>query len=81
MDVEAFGPIDEYRARVDDFCAALKAVPPVEGVDEVLLPGEPELRTARRRAVAGCPLTAHTVGLLAETAASVGVPFTLRDGH
>jgi LDH2 family malate/lactate/ureidoglycolate dehydrogenase len=80
MDVEAFVAIDDYRRRVDEFCAELKAIPPVEGVGEVLLPGEPELRTARQRAAAGCPLTAHTVAMLAEAAAGVGVPFTLRDG-
>jgi LDH2 family malate/lactate/ureidoglycolate dehydrogenase len=81
MDVEAFAPIDEYRRRVDEFCAALKAVSPVEGVDEVLLPGEPEQRTARQRAATGCPLSAHTVKMLIDTAAQVGVPFTLQDGR
>jgi LDH2 family malate/lactate/ureidoglycolate dehydrogenase len=81
MDVEAFVSIDEYRKRVDEFSAAFKAIPPVEGVEEVLFPGEPELRTARLRSVAGCPLTAHTVAMLADAAATVGVPFTLRDGR
>jgi LDH2 family malate/lactate/ureidoglycolate dehydrogenase len=77
LDIHAFVSLDEYRQRVDDFCTALKAIPPVEGVDGVLLPGEPELRTAQARMVSGCPLTAHTVQVLAE----LGVPFTLRDGH
>lgn len=81
LDVEAFVEIDQYRSRVDEFCAALKAIPPVEGVQEVLLPGEPELRTSQQRSVSGCPLTAHTVKLLVQSAASVRVPFTLRDGH
>ncbi len=80
LDVTAFTSLAEYQERVDAFCDALKASPPVAGVEEVLLPGEPELRTARQRAASGCPLSAHTVETLIETAASVGVAFTLRDG-
>ncbi len=81
MDVEAFESIDVYRDRVDEFCAALKAIQPIDGVAEVLLPGEPELRISRKRSVSGCPLTANTVKILEDVAAELGVPFTLRDGN
>jgi ureidoglycolate dehydrogenase (NAD+) len=79
LDVEAFVDIAEYRRRVDEFCAALKAVPPASAPGEVLLPGEPELRTAERRAAAGCPLTPHVAGVLRALAAEVGLPFTLAE--
>jgi len=75
IDVEAFDALDAYRHRVDDFCAALKDVAPADGVAEVLLPGEPELRTAQRRVVEGCPLSAYHVRVLADLGASLGVPF------
>jgi ureidoglycolate dehydrogenase (NAD+) len=77
LDVEAFVEMGEYRRRVDEFCAALKAIPPAEGAGEVLLPGEPELRTAERRAVTGCPLTPHVAGVLRDLAGEVGIPFSL----
>ncbi len=74
LDVEAFVPLDQYRRRVDEFCAALKNVPPADGHREVLLPGEPELLTARERARTGCPLTAHVAAVLAQLSAEYGVP-------
>lgn len=75
LDVEAFVPLPEYRRRVDEFCAALKAVPPAEGFTEVMLPGEPELNTARERERTGCPLSPHAYKVLSELGAAVGVPF------
>jgi ureidoglycolate dehydrogenase (NAD+) len=75
IDVEAFMPIESYRERVDQFCAELKAVPPAPGFSEVMLPGEPELRTAERRAQAGCPLPADQVLLLKHLAEDLKVPF------
>lgn len=79
LDVEAFVPLDDYRKRVDEFSASLKSIEPAEGFSEVLLPGEPELRTARQRVTSGCPLVAHTVQVLSAAAAEVGIPFTLHD--
>lgn len=75
IDVEAFDALEAYRRRVDDFCAALKAVASADGVAEVLLPGEPELRTAQHRAAEGCPLSAYHVQVLTDLGASLGVPF------
>jgi ureidoglycolate dehydrogenase (NAD+) len=74
IDVEAFMPLEEYRRSVDEFCAALKNVPPAQGFTEVLLPGEPERRTAERRAREGCPLPAYVVRELSDLAKELGVP-------
>lgn len=74
VDVAAFDTLDAYRRRVDEFCAALKGVAPADGFAEVLLPGEPELRTARQRAVEGCPLSAYHVQVLSDLGAAPGVP-------
>jgi ureidoglycolate dehydrogenase (NAD+) len=74
IDVEAFLPLEEYRLRVDQFSAALKHIPPAEGHTEVLLPGEPELRTAERRSHEGCPLPGYIVQQLSALADELAVP-------
>ncbi len=56
VDVEAFTDADGFDARLDRMVERLKSVRTVEGVDEVLAPGEPEARTAAERREAGIPL-------------------------
>ncbi len=75
LDIAAFDDLPAYQRRVDQFCAALKKVTPADGFGEVMLPGEPELKTAEQRSRAGCPLTAHTVTVLSGLAEQAGVPF------
>jgi uncharacterized oxidoreductase len=52
-DVEAFRPLDEFRACVADMGRRVKDCPPADGFDEVLLPGEPEARARRARYATG----------------------------
>ncbi len=73
LDVEAFVPLDQYRQRVDEFCASLKSVPTAEGHLEVLLPGEPELARVRQRARTGCPLTNHVRSILSALGTEYGI--------
>ena len=48
FDVEAFRPLDQFKAEVTEFAAYLKSSPPAKGSSEVFYPGEPEhLRTKR----------------------------------
>jgi ureidoglycolate dehydrogenase (NAD+) len=76
--------IDTFRARagfmadVDDFVAALKGLPRLDGVAEIRAPGERGRATAKRQAVDGVPLSAGTRRLLYEAAAARGiaVPFS-----
>ena len=49
INVEAFRPLEEFKREVDDMIAQIKRTPPAPGFDEVLYPGEPELRTSRKR--------------------------------
>jgi uncharacterized oxidoreductase len=60
LDPSCFVPLDRFRALMDELAAYLKSSPPVEGVDEVLLPGEPELRTMNQRRESGIPLDDQT---------------------
>jgi uncharacterized oxidoreductase len=73
INVEAFQPLDEFRARVAEFVAALKAVPRAPGTDEILAPGELEWRTKQRRSAEGIPLPEVTWARLVELAGSLGV--------
>ena len=52
----------------------LKAIPPAEGHDEVLVPGEPEARAQARRNVEGVPLPPVLWDSLTTLSGEVGVP-------
>jgi LDH2 family malate/lactate/ureidoglycolate dehydrogenase len=56
IDVTAFQPLDEYATRLAAYVNQLKEVPPQDGVDEILLPGERAARTAAHRRTHGIPL-------------------------
>jgi LDH2 family malate/lactate/ureidoglycolate dehydrogenase len=60
FDPGAFGDADAYLRRVDAAIATLKAVPPADGIQEVLVPGEPETRSRAQRNHDGIPLPAET---------------------
>jgi uncharacterized oxidoreductase len=53
INVEAFRPLDEFKAELDDMIRQVKSTPPLQGVKEVMYPGEPEWRTAQRKAKEG----------------------------
>jgi ureidoglycolate dehydrogenase (NAD+) len=73
IDIGAFGDVEQYKANVDATIDGLKALPPAEGFDEVLVPGEPEKRTRAEREQQGIPLPAGTVENLRQAAAKLGV--------
>jgi LDH2 family malate/lactate/ureidoglycolate dehydrogenase len=73
LDIESFVPMETFLMQTEAYCAMLKAAPTVEGVDEVLLPGEPEQRARARRLAEGIPLPDETWRKLQETAAELGV--------
>ena len=49
FDVEAFRPLDEFKAEVASFARYVKDTPPAQGFTEVYYPGELEWRTEQRR--------------------------------
>ena len=73
---DAFMPAGEFAARMEHLVAACKAQPRAAGVDEILMPGEPESRAAVARARDGIPLQASVVAsLTAEAARHAGLAF------
>ncbi len=64
----------EAQKPVDGLAAALKGCAPAAGFREVLLPGEPERRTEKKRRLEGIPIDEETWHQVTEAAASLGVP-------
>lgn len=60
VDIATFADPAEFRARIGEYIDAVKAVPSRAGIDEIMVPGEPEARTKRHRERNGIPLTSDT---------------------
>ena len=73
VDVATFQPPDQFYDMVDRLIDRVKGVPKAPGVEEILVPGEPERRTWARRAVEGFAVPDTTWNELLELAARLGV--------
>jgi LDH2 family malate/lactate/ureidoglycolate dehydrogenase len=74
LDIGAFTDLTAYRGEVDRLIDGLRGLPRVEGISEVLVPGEPEDRTMTERQHGGVPLPRGTVENLRRVAARFRVP-------
>ena len=72
---DLFMSLSEFGARTDEFYARIKALPTAAGVDEILLPGEPEQRCEDQRRRDGIPVTANVIADLTAEGQAVGVTF------
>jgi hydroxycarboxylate dehydrogenase B len=61
IDPSAFCPLDVFRKLMDDTVAYMKSSSPAPGAAEVLVPGELEFRTLRKRRQEGIPVDATTL--------------------
>jgi LDH2 family malate/lactate/ureidoglycolate dehydrogenase len=75
IDIAAFCPVEEFKKRMDELLTELKSQPKAPGVDEILIPGEPEWKTKKRREKEGCPMGGQDVDLLRQLCEEFGVPF------
>ena len=73
IDPSAFVPPDVFRRLMDETVAFMKSSPPVPGVDEVLVPGELEFRTMRKRRQLGIPIDDATLQVMQEEGRQLGV--------
>jgi len=53
---DIFQPYEEYAHRAEEMVQRIRAVPPAPGFQEVLIPGDPEVRTRSIRAKEGIPI-------------------------
>jgi LDH2 family malate/lactate/ureidoglycolate dehydrogenase len=74
LDVAAFGDPDGFARRMEQLVAEVRSVPPAQGFDEVLYPGELEARAAREHLRAGLSLPGRTVEDLRRLAGTTGTP-------
>jgi uncharacterized oxidoreductase len=70
---DAFIGREEFYDRVDEFIANLKSSPCREGIDGILLPGEPEQRVAEARGKTGIEIDDTTWAQVTELAVELGV--------
>jgi ureidoglycolate dehydrogenase (NAD+) len=60
VDVSMFGGLEEMKQEVDDLVRAEKSLPTVAGVDEIMVPGDPERNTSADRTADGVPMPPGT---------------------
>jgi len=73
INIAAFQPLDEFRRMVDDQIVAVKAARKADGVDEILVPGEPEWRTKEQRMREGLHLPQATWDRIVESGQKCGL--------
>jgi LDH2 family malate/lactate/ureidoglycolate dehydrogenase len=73
MRPDLFVPEADYRNRMDTLIERVRGCPRAQGVDEVLVAGEPERRHEIERRRCGIPYSANEVAVLQEEAARAGV--------
>lgn len=72
---DLFMSLSDFGARMDEFYTRIKALPRAAGVDEIMLPGEPEQRREDQRRRDGIPVTANVIEDLTAEGKAVGVVF------
>jgi uncharacterized oxidoreductase len=73
IDPARFGGADCFVAEVDQLVAYIRSCPRIEGVPEILLPGDPERRLKAKMAGEGVRLDDENWGALTRLAAQLGV--------
>jgi uncharacterized oxidoreductase len=73
IEVARFLPLVDFTAQVQDLVAWVKSADRGAGVDEILVPGEPEARTEARRRAEGIPVEDETWRQIEEIAAELRV--------
>lgn len=73
LDPAAFVQPEEFKARVRDFVAEVKASRKAPGVAEIMVPGEPELKMREKRMREGIPIADGVWGELEQLAEELGV--------
>lgn len=72
---DLFLSLTDFSARMDEFYSRIKQLPRAAGVEEIMLPGEPEQRREDQRRRDGIPVTANVVADLVAEGRAVGVSF------
>jgi LDH2 family malate/lactate/ureidoglycolate dehydrogenase len=68
MKPDLFISMDEYKKRMDEYYRRLKALPRAQGVDEILMPGEPEMLKEKKSMESGILISGKILDDLHEAA-------------
>ena len=71
---DLFQPMDEIKTRMAHLAATVKESPRAAGVDDILLPGEPEARIEARRLREGIPYHAQDLAAVVNIARRSNIP-------
>jgi LDH2 family malate/lactate/ureidoglycolate dehydrogenase len=74
LDISAFLPPTEFEERMEQLIGEMKSVPLAEGFDEILVPGEIEMRNAERADRVGVEIPDKTRDELTAVADALSVP-------
>jgi len=77
LDPSAFDDVNAYESRTKEFCQFIKGMNTAKGTDEILLPGEPEIRARKERGANGIEVDDHTVRELFD----IGAAFSLEESQ
>ena len=72
LQANAFRPVDEFKAMMDEMIQELHATPPEPGADRVLVAGDPEFDAEAERRERGIPLHTTQYEAIVATARRVG---------
>ncbi len=78
--VDAFRPLDEFKATMDDIIRRLKGSAKAEGAERIYVHGEKEFEEEERRRREGIPLHPKTVAMMQHIARELGVEYDLYEG-
>ena len=73
IDPDAFGHRAAFDAEIDKFTAWVKASPPAPGVEQVMVPGDPERKSKAERLANGIPIDEMTFEELLAAGEAVGL--------
>jgi len=71
--IDAFQPAEAFKSRMDTWIDGVKSLRKNEGIDEILIPGEPEFRAEAYRLKNGVPLNDKVMEDLELLAAELGI--------
>ncbi|MFZ5918488.1 MAG: Ldh family oxidoreductase [Chloroflexota bacterium] len=77
ISIQAFRPLDEFQASMDDIIRRMKATPKAKGAERIYIHGEKEYEMADRRLQDGIPLGTKVEADLQALARELGVAYEL----
>ena len=79
IDISRFTDPDVFKERVDRYADEIKSVPRAEGVPEIYIPGEIELRNLEKNRKQGVPLAESDIAMLKRMSEQYGVEYTVKE--